>query len=481
MWVYDSSTPICANDGCAINGAFDPSQSSTYETISPASDAVFNQSYGTDQDVDYYAGSYVADTVQIGGATLENFQFGLVNDEFGDHGIQEAGQPGLAGLLGIGFNKGENSYVDSAENPYTYPNLPQALYEAKLINTIAYSFYASDTDESGSGGQLLFGGVDTAKFSGSLGTMDTYYDSTGLARLLVPLTGFSVSNGSSTTSFLKSTNAALIDSGTEGLFLPSAIYSDILEQFGAIFDDSSQDYLVPCSSRNGNVSVTVSFGSKDIIIPASDLILPEGYGEYFTFNNETSLVDGEPYCWINMDVNDESADSDFILLGSSLFRAAYIVFDLSGNRISIAQKIDTTDSNIVEITADESQKAILPSATFVSYSVPVPSGLGATLIVTTAGALPTEDPSDYPQFPEVSASAITGTLESTTSGSESTSTSGSSPGSGSGVGSGSGSGSGSGGQQSSASHSFNSPVSEALLIQSSLAIVLACLGGALIF
>jgi hypothetical protein len=473
LWALDPSTPACADNGCAINGVYDPTKSSTYKDFSPQ--IPFNPSYSGD---DGELGFYVTDTIGIGGITLEDFQFGWVYNFSSSVPAEQPGQAGLSGILGIGFTGLE---IEAMAGEF-YANLPEALYEANLINTIAYSFYAGNHAESGPGGQLLFGGVDTAKFSGKLTTMDTYSDSNGNDRGLVPLTEISISNSSSTTTLMSGLNAALADSGTTVLLLPPSVYYPLIEHLGVV--ESNFSLIAPCSVRDGDVSLNFAFGSADIKVPASNLLLPEGYGYDFLYNNETFVVDGKPYCVAAFGLTEESSNQDYFTLGAPLFQSAYMVFDLSGHKLSIAQKVDTSESNIVEITLDDNNSAIIPSATSVSYSMAMPTIAGAALTVSIGENLPLSVISKATEgIVTVTASTVLGVLPTTTT----TSGSGSEPGSntepsqGSMTATNSATASGSSSFKSSTSRSIDSPFSKALFMQSYFVLVIACFGGLFLF
>jgi hypothetical protein len=72
------------------------------------------------------------------------------------------------GVLGVGY-KAIESRVTFSEQPQ-YDNLPVLLVKQGLIASRAFSLWTND--DRAFGGTLLFGCVDTAKFSGELVTLD---------------------------------------------------------------------------------------------------------------------------------------------------------------------------------------------------------------------------------------------------------------------------------------------------------------------
>jgi hypothetical protein len=398
----------------------------------------FKEEYGGGS---HAQGFFVSDTVNIQGAVLESLEFGWVYDYTANSITELPGTAGASGIAGIGFVQQESTGGQGA----SYPNLPSAMYQAGLINTVAYSIYAGSVDNQT--GQILFGGVDTAKYSGQLTTMEmTNADSD----ILVPITGLTVSKGDSSQSLLSAPAIALLDSGSTDFLLPAELLQPIIDLTGAVNDTDGQALIAPCSLRTSDLSVTMSFGSVDIKLSAADLIFPEGYSNTF-YTGSTLEYNGEPYCQLAPGMNPHVQGIPFIVPGDPFFRSAYTVIDLSGKKVSMAPIVDTTDENIVEIYLDENGNAVLPSATTVSYSA-------ATALLNLAT--------------ETGSLTISNVSPSTTTDSSSTATSGSS--------SGSGSGSGSGSHQSSAVRSAEGPF-EALLAQSTLAIIFAGVGGYLLF
>jgi hypothetical protein len=270
------------------------------------------------------------------------------------------------------------------------------LYQAGLTNTVAYSVYLGSTDDAS--GQLLFGGIDTAKYSGELSTMELFRDSAGNEQLLVAMTGISLDDGTGPQSFPTfETYPVLLDSGTSMLQVPTEAYDSLIKALGAEYYSDRKTYYVPCSQRDGNVSLTYSFGSVDIEISAENLIFPFGY-DTFVFQSLGNNVtfEGEEFCLPNFRALTTADESQgFFVLGAPFFQSAYMVFDLHKGKVSMAQKLETTESNIVEIQVDANGDAIIPSAAVATFTSSIPSTFGAGVTYTNEANLPTQsvDPS----------------------------------------------------------------------------------------
>jgi hypothetical protein len=100
---------------------------------------------------------WVSDTYSIGGATLQNAQFGIMYQT-----------TVLEGIVGVSYPIIEGRNVFSGEPQY--PNLPMLLVQQGYIASRAFSLWTND--DRASAGTLLFGGIDTGKFIGELVTID---------------------------------------------------------------------------------------------------------------------------------------------------------------------------------------------------------------------------------------------------------------------------------------------------------------------
>jgi hypothetical protein len=102
-------------------------------------------------------GDWVSDIYSIGGAALPTAQFGVIYKST----IPE-------GIVGVSYPIIEGRYTFSSEPQY--PNLPMLLVQNGYIASREFSLYTND--DTATAGTLLFGGIDTAKFSGKLVTID---------------------------------------------------------------------------------------------------------------------------------------------------------------------------------------------------------------------------------------------------------------------------------------------------------------------
>lgn len=297
MWVPASNATACAN-GCP-GGSFDSSKSSTFTVTEPGA---FNITYA-DQTSD--AGDYFTDVVTIGGVVLQNFTMGLATSTLNGQ-INNTGQ----GLLGVGYEVNEAASVNLGVQADT-PTVYQQLVTTGTINRPAFSLYLND-EESGTG-SILFGGIDSTKYTGDLVGLPiqpgvrpfgNYTD------YLVALTAISINDDLGTRSLTDANFAlpAVIDSGTTSQDLPGPIADALTTGFGAI------NGVVPCAYRNSNASLTYQFGGPsglNINVPLTALISSVVAG----------TNDGVDFCGLNIDGGGDS----LVVLGDSFMRSAYVV------------------------------------------------------------------------------------------------------------------------------------------------------------
>ncbi|KAJ5246928.1 hypothetical protein N7468_001911 [Penicillium chermesinum] len=308
----------------------------------------FNITYADDSGA---TGNYLTDTLRIGGSSLKNFQFGV--------GYTSSS---AEGVLGIGYPLNEAQVGVAGQT--TYANLPKAMVNNGLIRSSAYSLWLNDLDSNE--GSILFGGVDTAKYHGSLETLPIQKTYGEYTAFYIALTSLSLTNSSGTTEFSSKSlpSAALLDSGSSLTYLPDSIVTDIYDALGVTWEASQQTAYLPCSIAKKDYNISYTFSSPTINVAISELILG--------FTGAT-YSDGEEACVFGLNPSGGSTS----LLGDTFLRSAYVVYDISNNEISLANtNFNTQDSHVVEIgTGDDA----VPGATAVANPV-------TTIAVGTEGA-----------------------------------------------------------------------------------------------
>ncbi|KAL3425734.1 eukaryotic aspartyl protease [Phlyctema vagabunda] len=377
LWVNAATSSLCTSRGspCEFAGVYSANDSSTYSYL--ASD--FNISY---VDGSGASGDYVTDTFTIGSATLQSLQFGI--------GYTSSS---YEGILGIGYPINEVQ-VGRVGKP-AYNNLPAQMVEEGLIQSNAYSLWLNDLDSST--GNILFGGVDTAKYSGSLESLPVQREDGNFYEFLITLTGVSMG---STTIASNQAQAVLLDSGSSLTYLPDAMVEAIYEEVSAQYDSGDGAAYVPCSLASNTSTIDFTFSTPTISVPMNELVIEVGSSS----GSQLTFTDGTPACLFGI----APAGSSTSVLGDTFIRSAYLVYDLANNEISIAQtNFNATATNVVEITTGTDA---VPGATDVANPVTAVAGIGSGTIAGTAtvGLGASETASGSASHSKVSVAAVVG-------------------------------------------------------------------------
>ncbi|KIV91640.1 hypothetical protein PV10_06156 [Exophiala mesophila] len=334
LWVNTADSSFCSSrqDPCE-GGTYDSSASSTHKLVNN----VFNISY---VDGSAASGDYVSDTLGFGGVTLDDFQFGIGEVSSSEQGV-----------LGIGYAINEVQVNRAGLD--AYPNLPVALVDAGHIATPAYSLWLNDLDAAI--GEILFGGVNTERYEGSLATVPIIRTYGDYYEFVIALTGLSLGGDRISSSSLPA--GVLLDSGATLSYLPNDIVQVLYDEIQAVYVADAGAAYARCSLASNDSTFDFEFSGKTISVSFNEMILTEGIttsGQPLTFTN------GDTACLFGI----APADGSIAILGDTFLRSAYVVYDLENNEISLAQtRFNTTADDIQEITSGSS----VPGAT------PVPS------------------------------------------------------------------------------------------------------------
>ncbi|KAL8946286.1 MAG: hypothetical protein Q9222_007295 [Ikaeria aurantiellina] len=350
LWVPSDQSTLCQAADCSQTGSFSDEDSSSFS----GGNDIFDITYG---DSSEYRGYLVSDTVTIGESSLENATFGLV--------LRAANVPadtdGYAtnGVWGISFDSSQAEVVEDDAQSYT--GIVSLMKNEGLISRMAYSLWLNDPDAAA--GSILFGGVDSDKFTAPLIGLPIVPQSgsSRVSAMNVEFTSLTLNaNGRTQTVQDNVVRSAILDSGTTGTVFPSDLADTFLKFVGAVNDPNIPQPLVACSLANADAQFIYQFGGSSgpkISVPVADLIEPHIQGLQFR--------DGSDACVLGV----EGAEIDFLLLGDTFLRSAYVVYDLESRQIAMAQaKLNVTTSNVQEITGDS-----IPGVETVVSSIAMPS------------------------------------------------------------------------------------------------------------
>lgn len=334
LWVMSRSNPYCSSVSSSQSTS---SSSSSDGKIVCSSDAMFNtssssswSSNNTDFSVTYgdgtFAnGTYGQDTVTYGGASIKNANFAVAEKANSSSAVWGIGLTGLESIV-------TTIETDGSLSP-TYANLPLQMKEQGIIKHNAYSLWLNDIDADE--GELLFGGVDHSKYSGTLQTVpliSSYTSGVEPSALQIMLNSISVYQGSSSQEVASFSMPALLDSGTTLMLMPAVFLEAIASSIGAEY--SSSGYVGPCDLSGG---LSFDFSGAKVHVPFKELT--------FNTGGDTCVLGFSP-----------SGGSN-IILGDTFLRSAYVVYDLQNYEISLANTKFNVSSSSIEVISSSVPQA----------------------------------------------------------------------------------------------------------------------------
>lgn len=293
VWVESATSDLCTskNNPCATTGTFNAAYSSTFKNISND----FSISY---VDGEFADGDYGSDVFHLGDVNVTGLQFGI--------GLQVTS---TEGIMGIGFNRNEVQVQRLRKNPYR--NLIDLMADENIIRSRAYSLWLNDLGRYATGianmkcplisteastGEILFGGVDTAKFSGNLTTLpiDKRSGENEAREFMITLTSVSLTDESGKSLTVTEPDfaiAVLLDTGSSYTYLPTDLAEQLANQVGAQLNEQIGVPIVPCDVRDYNGTINYGFSGATINVPLNELAVDayQDDGSPATFSDGTLL------------------------------------------------------------------------------------------------------------------------------------------------------------------------------------------------
>lgn len=351
LWVPATSSTKCQQGKCD-DGSFSFAQSSTYKVLVPGG---FNITYAGPGDSD--AGDWSSDTITVGGSpSITDQTIGVVLNGFDQHGV-----------MGIGYDTNEAS--DPQATNGVYPSALDQMKTQGIINRRAYSLYLNEYNAST--GAVIFGGIDTTKYTGDLVGLPLQLGPQGLqSEFYVTLTSVSFTDHTGAVTQLSGENyaqSALLDSGTSATLINNEIFEQLADGFGAV-DLGQGTSAVPCDYANSNATINYQFGGPDgptVSVPVSQIIGNQYY-------DASGFSDPSGGC----DFGIGPPIDGVVILGDTFLRSAYAVFDIDNNQAAIAQaKYDVSSSSVVAIPSGTTLPMVTSTATASGTQL---SGVAAT-------------------------------------------------------------------------------------------------------
>ncbi|ORX59540.1 acid protease [Hesseltinella vesiculosa] len=344
LWVASTACPASS---CPVP-LYSSAQSSTANITSSAVSIIYGLGSAN--------GTYVKDTVTIGGLSVQQQQFGSMNAV--DMMFVQNGQPiddgkvKSSGLLGLAFDG-----LIAGDLRTAYPTVMDSLINQNLIAQPLFSIYLNYINATGWAGELILGGTDASKYTGQISYAPVVTFSTSASSgtngtylyWAVPAQGISLTTGSqnppttTATTFPKPL-VAVVDTGSTLSYLPANVLSAILTALG-------NNYVMPSPTSQGlyqlwNCNVPDFVLTINIQLATSLTGGATGTTTTLTVKASDLVQPGNGYCYLGVTDNTSLAGSPIdMLLGDSFLRNSYLVFDIGQKRVGFAPSVFTSNSS----------------------------------------------------------------------------------------------------------------------------------------
>ncbi|CAN3500280.1 hypothetical protein DICA1_C01662 [Diutina catenulata] len=305
------SSPACQSKF----GAYDPERSTSYNKTVRGDRLYFSRD--DDEHNDEYGGGYCLDDVTLNGLTSEKQVFllaGWMNSHWGTLGLayQNVSQFDDLYTKVKGYRTGE----------VHVPSFLTTLNLQGRISKKLYSiYYANDSASSGS---VLFGGVDTAKIASGLTTLPLIVSENSPS----VLPRFQVDSVSLNNRTIAGRYYSVWTLSHSEISVPTSLYYQIRLKLGVRYEHGLELMACPASTTK----LVFNFGGSEVGIPVTHLVTP--------FNGTHCVLNG---------IAAYSRNGDYIQLGHSFLRFAYMVVDYDALEVSIGPVKFTTNEEVVEV------------------------------------------------------------------------------------------------------------------------------------
>ncbi|XP_004585318.2 pepsin-3 [Ochotona princeps] len=286
LWV---PSIFCSSAACSVHNQFNPDDSSTFK----ATGGTISITYGTGS----MSGILGYDTVNVGGIEDTNQIFGLSEYEPGSFLYYAP----FDGILGLAYPS-----ISASDATPVFDNM----WNEGLVSQDLFSVYLSSDDDSGS--VVMFGGIDSSYYTGSLNWVPVSYE--GYWQITVD----SITMDGETIACADGCQA-IVDTGTSLLTGPTSAISNIQSYIGAS-ENSDGEMVVSCSSMYSLPNIVYTINGVQYPVPASAYILEE----------DGACMSG----FEGMDV--DTYTGELWILGDVFIRQYFTVFDRANNQVGFA-------------------------------------------------------------------------------------------------------------------------------------------------
>ncbi|ORY98756.1 aspartic peptidase domain-containing protein [Syncephalastrum racemosum] len=334
LWIPTTSCPATT---CPYD-RFDTKKSKTFKLSSMS----FSIEYG----IGSAKGTYAHETVTVGAAKVTNQTVGMVNSTENILGVVSGGEQSN-GILGMGYPGLNTARGSSNDKPFAF-NLASQLQDP------VFSIFLNKHFAYGLSGEIMFGGIDTAKFKGSLEyvpvaqyDMSSYLVSANLGKtatrkgdyLYWTVAGQGIQAGSYKATFPEM-QGLILDTGTTLTMVPKAYVEGILKAVAGSgkykWDALNSVYRVDCGLVKSTENVMFQI-STDLAAAASSPVTLSTPMSELVIPLDTNSIETATSCMFGITQASSSLTSgDTWILGEASLRSIYAVYDMKNNRVGLA-------------------------------------------------------------------------------------------------------------------------------------------------
>ncbi|KAG0766832.1 hypothetical protein G6F32_006578 [Rhizopus arrhizus] len=317
LWVPSVHCPV---HQCPFK-RFDPQKSNTFQ--GNVSQEEFSINYG----VGSVRGEYGQDSVYLEGAHVSNQVFGMAS--FTQDIIHLANTDQKAnGIFGLG-------YPSLSSNAQHLPFIFQ-LIDRHLIDRPMFAISMGSVDEPGWAGEIVLGGVNKERFQGPIHYVSvgeggseankTYWMVSGQGIQVTGPNGSTIMNSSFERDII-------LDTGTTLTYMDRALVDNLVGALSPhvklFFDAASQTYLGDCQAiaqTEHRLQILLERGLV-LNVPVRDLLIP--------LEGDHCLFGIAP--WMKTQPSQKMENKGWIMLGDSVLRSIYLVFDMENHQVGFAE------------------------------------------------------------------------------------------------------------------------------------------------
>ncbi|KAJ3089343.1 Vacuolar protease A [Quaeritorhiza haematococci] len=329
-FIFDTGSPLtwvrssqCRQSSCNGRLQFSGTSSSTYQNSGEAIEPIKYADGSTVQ------GTKASDTVAVGKLAVQNFT--LIEATSLSSSIRY-----WDGVMGLSFPRSSSSNGTGAGGITGDTIFWEQLLQQGNIKAPVFAYFI---DETNNNGQLIFGGVDAARYAGDPKWVPvTELPQIGPSYWQTPLTHLGVVGKDSVN--LPGNIQAIFDTGTSVVFMPSTLATAINAQLGAthipknMFVRGQDVYGFDCESFTQLPNIQLDLGGHSFQVTRDEYVYSPEPGKCLS-------------AFVGLSAMNEIGA---VVIGNALLRRFYGIFDFGNKRIGLAVALRKPTESVLSST-----------------------------------------------------------------------------------------------------------------------------------